>query len=187
MIMSAPQLPLPLSTQSSGRSLLSRIASPLSTKVRNIVEFYIVLDQPYRQYSPGDVVTGSVVLKAVKPVRVTHLVVCLHGYVQVYKNPGVPVDPVPSYSATTGSTRAKRGGGYYGNGFASLFEHEVVQCGEGRLDEGIYRFNFELEFPGSSLPSSIDVSEPHRPQARSSTDCLGSSKEGPSRTWSLPP
>ncbi|EOA80740.1 uncharacterized protein SETTUDRAFT_24256, partial [Exserohilum turcica Et28A] len=49
-----------------------------------------------------------------------------------------------------------KSGSYFGNGFVSLFEDEVVLCGEGRLSEGIYHFNFELEFPSKGLPSSID-------------------------------
>lgn len=47
---------------------------------------------------------------------------------------------------------------YFGNGHASLFNDEVTLCGEGRLDAGIYEFNFELEFPRKGLPTSIDVS-----------------------------
>lgn len=57
-----------------------------------------------------------------------------------------------------GSGKGKKAGSYFGNGFVSLFEDEVVLCGEGRLSEGVYHFNFELEFPSKGLPSSIDVS-----------------------------
>ena len=44
------------------------------------------------------------------------------------------------------------------NGQASLFQDEVTLCGEGRLDIGLYEFEFELEFPSKGLPTSIDVS-----------------------------
>lgn len=105
--------------------------------------------------------SGSLNLKVVKPTRVTHIVVCLHGFVQVYKNPGSP--PSDSYRANNsriGSGRGSRAGEYFGNGFASLFEDEVVLCGDGRLGEGVYQFNFNVEFPERDLPSSISVCRP---------------------------
>ncbi|KKY15051.1 putative ph response protein [Phaeomoniella chlamydospora] len=57
-----------------GRSLLSRLTNPLASRSRNISEFYIELDDPWRSYGPGDTISGSVVLTVVKPVRITHLV-----------------------------------------------------------------------------------------------------------------
>jgi hypothetical protein len=143
---------------SPGRRILSRITSPFATKSRSIVDFFIQPDDPHRQYSPGDIVTGSVKLRVLRPVRVTHIVVSLHGYVQVYKNPGSPGDGLRANAGNIGTGRGKQSGEYYGNGFASLFEDEVVLCGDGRLAEGAYQFNFELEFPDNDLPSSIDVS-----------------------------
>jgi len=141
-----------------GQTLLSRLKPPFTPKtLRNVEEFYIQPDDPHRQYAPGDIITGSVILKVVKPLRVTHLVVCLHGFVQVYKTPNSPGEGFRAYSATLAAGKTKRNGGYYGNGFASLFEDEVILCGDGRLDEGSYQFNFELEFPSQRLPSSIDV------------------------------
>ncbi|KAK0642301.1 pH-response regulator protein palF/RIM8 [Lasiodiplodia hormozganensis] len=140
-----------------GRSLLLRIKSPFfGSKARHISEFYIKPDDPHRQYSPGDIITGAVILKVVKPIRVTHIVVSLHGYVQVYKNPNSPGDGYRSHYSAIATGKGSRIGGYFGNGFASLFEDEVVLCGEGRLGEGTYQFNFELEFPSKGLPSSID-------------------------------
>jgi len=139
------------------RSFLSRLKSPLSSKSRNFTEFYIQSDDPHRQYAPGDIISGTVVVKVVKPLRITHLVVSLHGYAQVFKNPNAPGDAYKNYSTTVGSGRGKRTGSYFGNGFVSLFEDEIVLCGEGRLAEGVYHFNFELEFPPKGLPSSIDV------------------------------
>ncbi|KAF2842959.1 hypothetical protein M501DRAFT_1012341 [Patellaria atrata CBS 101060] len=139
-----------------GRSLLSRIKSPFNSKSRNATEFYVQPDDPHRQYSPGDIVSGSVILKLFRPVRVTHIVVCLHGYVQVYRNPNSPGDIIRKHGIGPAAGKGKRSGGYFGNGFATLFEDEVVLCGEGRLGEGMYQFNFELEFPSKGLPSSID-------------------------------
>ena len=87
----------------------------------------------------------------------THLVVCLHGFVQVYRNPDSPGESFRANAGYIGAGRGKKSGEYFGNGFASLFEDEVVLCGDGRLGEGEYQFDFELEFPDSDLPSSIDV------------------------------
>ncbi|KAF2441137.1 hypothetical protein P171DRAFT_90348 [Karstenula rhodostoma CBS 690.94] len=140
----------------SGRSLLSRLRAPLKSKTRNFTEFYIQPDDPHRQYAPGDIISGSVVVKIIKPLRITHLVISLHGYAQVFKNPNSPGDAYKNYSTTVGSGKGKKAGSYFGNGFVSLFEDEAVLCGEGRLGEGVYHFNFELEFPSKGLPSSID-------------------------------
>jgi len=131
---------------------------PLSSKSRSYIQFSIQSDDPHRQYAPGDIVSGSVILKLAKPLRITHLVVSLHGYAQVFKNPNSPGDAYKNYCTTAvGSGKGKKGGNYFGNGFVSLFEDEVVLCGEGRLGEGVFHFNFELEFPAQGLPSSIDV------------------------------
>jgi hypothetical protein len=143
------------SSPAASRSFLSRLKSPLSSKSRNFTDFYIQSDDPHRQYVPGDIISGTVIIKIVKPLRITHLVVSLHGYAQVFKN------PYKSYSATVGSGKGRKSGSYFGNGFVSLFEDEVVLCGEGKLAEGVYHFNFDLEFPSKGLPSSIDVSTMH--------------------------
>lgn len=148
--------PPPTSQRSKNRSLLSKFTAPFNNRNRNIFEFHIQPDDPWKTYSPGDVVKGSVVLAVVKPVRITHLVVCLHGYVKVFKNPVASGDGAED-SGFLGTGRGRRGGEYLGNGFASLFEDEVVLCGDGRLKEGIYRFNFELDFPQDNLPTSINV------------------------------
>ncbi|KAL2350737.1 hypothetical protein BJ546DRAFT_374808 [Cryomyces antarcticus] len=156
MLSTSPRASSTSQLPSSGRRLISKITSPFAPKVRNVTDFYIQPSDPHRQYAPGDIVSGSVVLKVVKPVRVTHIVVCLHGFVQVYKNPNSPGDGVRGNNAYPGLGRGNRSGEYFGNGFASLFEDEVVLCGEGRLSEGLYHFKFDLEFPGRGLPSSID-------------------------------
>ena len=147
----------------SGRRLISRIAAPLTSKSRTLSDFYIDLAEPHKQYFPGRTVSGSVKLRTIKAVRVTHIVVCLHGFVQVYKTPGAPpLEGHRAQSGYVGTGRGKKSGEYFGNGFASLFEDEVVLCGEGRLVEGQYQFEFNLEFPNRDLPSSIDVRLPRR-------------------------
>lgn len=145
-----------------GRRLLNRITSPFASKSRYIHDFHIQVDDPHKQYSPGEQIRGCVHVSVQKPTRLTHLVVALHGYVQVYKTPGAP--PSDGHRAngqhTTRGRAGSRSGEYFGNGFATLFKDEVPLCGEGRLGEGVYQFNFDLEFPDADLPSSISVRPP---------------------------
>lgn len=145
--------------QARGRSLIAKFTTPLANRNKNISDFHIDADDPWRQYGPGDLVKGSVVLTVVKPIRITHLVVCLNGQARVFKN---QVAPGEGYAEAgfLGANRGRRGQEYHGNGFMTLFEDEIVLCGEGRLKEGVYKFRFELEFPKMSLPSSIDVGLP---------------------------
>lgn len=138
-------------------SILSRLTAPLANRSRNLAEFYVEPDDPWKSYSPGEAVRGYVVLTIAKPLPITHLVVCLHGHARVYKNQIVPGDGLAA-SGFLGPGRGSRGVEYLGNGFTSLFEDEVVLCGEGLLKKGIYKFKFELGFPLQGLPSSIDVS-----------------------------
>lgn len=137
----------------SARRILSRLSSPFAaSRTRNITDFSVNPDDEHRTYSPGDTVTGHVRLRVTKPIRITHLVICLHGFVQVYKQPGSPGEGTPT------PTKNKKSSEHFGNGFASLFDDdEVVLCGDGRLAEGPYQFNFELIFPDKALPSSIEV------------------------------
>lgn len=141
---------------STGRSLFSRLTNPLKSRTRNLTDFYIRPDEPHRQYSPGDLVKGAVILTVVKPIRITHLTVCLHGFVRVFKNPNGANEPLPIDAGLTASSNPRKSQ-YFGNGHASLFQDEQTLCGEGRLDAGVYEFNFELEFPSKGLPTSIDV------------------------------
>jgi hypothetical protein len=140
---------------SSGRSLLSRLTSPLRSRTRNLNDFHIRPDEPYKKYSPGDLVRGAVILQVLKPIRITHLTVCLHGYVRVFKNPNAANEPLPDLGLTASNNPRKSQ--YFGNGHASLFQDEQTLCGEGRLDAGVYEFNFELEFPEEGVPTSVDV------------------------------
>ncbi|KAF4555271.1 Arrestin (or S-antigen) N-terminal domain-containing protein [Elsinoe fawcettii] len=139
------------------KSLFTRISSPFGGKSRTVAEFTVQADDPHRRYAPGDVVKGNVILKLVKAVRVTHIVVCLHGFAQVYKTPGAPPpEGFRAHNNLIGKGRGKRRGEYFGNGFATLFEDERVVCGDGRLEEGNYKFEFKMRFPDETLPSSID-------------------------------
>jgi arrestin-related trafficking adapter 9 len=97
-------------------------------------------------------VKGLVVLTVVKPIRVTHLTVALHGIVRVFKSPNVR-DPESSLTPAINNGKSQS----TGNGQVSLFQDEVTLCGEGRLEIGVYEFEFELEFPSKGLPTSIDV------------------------------
>ena len=137
-------------------SLLHKFRSSLGQRNRSLTDFYIEPDDPWRSYFPGDVIKGTVVLTVVRPVRITHLVICLHGFVKVFKNT-VPSGEASPDAGFLGPGRGRRGAEYLGNGLATLFENEDVLCGEGRLKEGVYKFRFEMSFPPFALPSSISV------------------------------
>ncbi|ATY58797.1 pH response [Cordyceps militaris] len=138
-------------------ALLSRLNLPsftIRSRNRNVVDFHIRPDEPHRTYSAGDAVRGHVNIAVVKPIRITHLVVALHGYIHVFKD-------ASAKAKASGSPVPPRGGiselpQYHGNGLASLFQDEQVLAGEGRLEAGRYEFGFELIFPDIGLPSSID-------------------------------
>jgi arrestin-related trafficking adapter 9 len=138
------------------RSVISRVAAHFGNRTRNISEFYIQPDDPWRTYFTGDAIKGTVVLTIVKPLRITHLVICLHAYVKIFKNTIAPGEAGLDIGFL-GPGRGRRGSEYLGNGFATLFEDETVLCGDGRLKEGMYKFQFVMELPPYSLPSSINV------------------------------
>lgn len=140
------------------RAFLSKLASPLKSRARNVADFHIRPFEPHRQYSPGDEVKGIVVLTVVKAIRVTHLTLALHGFVRVLKSAAPPGETIISESAVpiANSRRSQ----YTGNGHASLFNNEVTLCGEGRLEPGIYEFEFSERLPGRGIPTSIDVCRP---------------------------
>lgn len=145
-------------------SFFSRFALPIrSRNTRNLVDFHIRPSEPHRKFNAGDHVKGAVVLTVVKPIRLTHLTVALRGFVRVHKSPSsaaAAADPVnPPGIDSDGVSQFK----FLGNGYASLFQDEQVLCADGRLESGKYEFNFDLLFPGTNLPSSIEV----RPAPRS--------------------
>jgi len=174
--MCATRESLPSSITSVRPSLFSRLTSPLKKHTRNLTEFHIEPDEPHRQYSPGDSVTGAVVLTVLKPIRITHLTVCLHGLVRVFKHPSGRDEPLPEGIQTPSGNPS--GSQYFGNGHASLFQDEQTLCGEGRLEPTEYRFQFELIFPSKGLPTSIDV-YPSKLPPQILTDVLDSLKEAP--------
>ncbi|KAF5616741.1 pH-response regulator palF RIM8 [Fusarium sp. NRRL 52700] len=150
--------PTASTTSSTRPRFLSRLSLPLSLPLRNrnrnITDFHIRAEEPHRRYSAGENVRGAVVIVVVKPVRITHLTVSLHGYVRVLKDP-------TSITKAQGSIVLPQNGDsarprYHGNGLASLFQDEQVLSGEGRLEPGRYEFGFDLVFPDKGLPSSID-------------------------------
>ncbi|KAM0564149.1 hypothetical protein ACHAPJ_000358 [Fusarium lateritium] len=155
----APRASSPTASTSSTRPrFLSRLSLPLSLPLRNrnrnVTDFHIRAEEPHRRYTAGDNVRGAVVIVIVKPVRITHLTVSLHGYVRVLKDP-------TSVAKAQGNIVLPQNGDsarprYHGNGLASLFQDEQVLSGEGRLEPGKYEFGFNLLFPDKAMPSSID-------------------------------
>jgi arrestin-related trafficking adapter 9 len=140
---------------SRSKSVLSRFMNPLSKHSRNLADFFIEPEDPWKTYSPADIVKGNVVLVVARGFDLTHLVVSLHGFAKVYKHRVIPGEGVPA-AEIFANGKGSRGFEYHGNGLASLFEDEIVLCGSGFLKKQIYKFGFELQFPVKSLPTSID-------------------------------
>jgi hypothetical protein len=139
--------------QTPSRSFFSRFSLPIrGSRARHIADFHISPKEPHRQYNAGDHVHGAVNLTVLKPIRLTHLTVTLHGYVRVSKGPAVA-----ERELTTPVLNGRPDAQYHGNGYASLFQDEVVLAGEGRLESAKYQFEFDLQLPKTALPSSIDV------------------------------
>ncbi|KAL9605162.1 MAG: hypothetical protein Q9219_000096 [cf. Caloplaca sp. 3 TL-2023] len=139
-------------------SILSRFGSPFTPKKpRNVSEYIIELEDPYKTFSPGDQVKGHILLNVERPVRITHLTICLHGVVKVLKNGRIEGESITRWRSYLATGQGKWGEAYFGNGLAALFKDEVVLAGDGCLSAGSYMFNFNLELPAEHLPSSIDV------------------------------
>ncbi|KAK5990849.1 pH-response regulator protein palF/RIM8 [Cladobotryum mycophilum] len=79
-----------ISTSSPRSSFLSRLSLPLNlplrSRTRHLTDFHVRCDEPHKKYVAGDSVRGAVVLVVVKALRLTHLVVTLHGFVRVLKD-----------------------------------------------------------------------------------------------------
>lgn len=147
--------------QTPSRSFFSRFSLPIrGSRARHIADFHIQPKEPHRQYNAGDHVHGAVNLTVLKPIRLTHLTVTLHGYVRVSKGPAIA-----ERELTTPVLNGRPDAQYHGNGYASLFQDEVVLAGEGKLDAAKYQFEFDLQLPKTALPSSIDV-RPFPPRSR---------------------
>ena len=149
--------PLKSRNSPASKSLLARIAAPFTSNQRSPLDQEIRLDEPFRKYFAGDTIKGAVLLTASKALRITHLVVRLHGFVKVVNNARLPGETIPYDENLLTSSKKKKGIEYFGNGFARLFEDERVLCGDGRLS-GRYEFRFELDLPSTGVPSGIDVS-----------------------------
>lgn len=141
-------------------SILSKLTTPLSSlgslrpprnSRRALSEFYIRLDEPHRQYSPGDLVKGSVLVTVERDTKVTHIVVDLVGRVDLYG--------VANSGYTQGGKRKKvnYAAPVEFEGGVILCRDQQVLCGEGRLEIGVYEFKFVMELIGKGLPSSLDV------------------------------
>ena len=100
-------------------------------------------------------VKGSINFTAHKSIRLTHLVVQIHGFVKVFKNATPPGEGIPAEASAGGS--GLRGVRTRGNSFAKIFEDEQVLCGAGTLGPGRYQVPFHVKFPAAALPSSLDV------------------------------
>ncbi|RPA94758.1 hypothetical protein L873DRAFT_1700229 [Choiromyces venosus 120613-1] len=138
------------------RSKTSSLSLPglRTSRRRALTDFHIQLDDPHRVYSPSDVVKGCVCVKVERPLTLTHLVVNLIGRVDLQASP----------STREGGKKRKEWDEEYDDGLSggvTLCRDEMVLCGEGRLEPGVYKFGFELEFVlvgklASGLPSSLD-------------------------------
>ena len=148
-------------------SLLERWTSAFASKQRNVLEQDIRLDEPFRLYYSGETVRGVVHMNVAKSLRITHLVMRLHGFVKVANRAKLPGESISYDEALVAleKGRGRRGIEYFGDGFARLFEDEVVLCGEGRVF-GRYEFAFEMVLPSKGLPSGIDVSTNTLPRFR---------------------
>ena len=142
-------------------SFLARCTAPFAAKQRNPLEQDIRLDEPFRRYYTGDTVKGAVHMNVARSQRITHLVLRLHGFVKVANRAKLPGESISYDEALMAleKGRGRRGIEYFGDGFARLFEEEIVLCGEGRV-LGQYEFRFEMVLPSRDLPSAIDVSTP---------------------------
>ncbi|OQV05514.1 Arrestin or S-antigen, domain-containing protein [Cladophialophora immunda] len=149
-LLTSPNPPVPRP-----RSILSYLSNPLGKHARNMFDIAIEPEDPFRVYSPGQIVKGNVVLTVFKGFDITHLVVALHGYAKVYKHQIPPGEGLPAPEGLING-KGSRGVQYHGNGLASLFQHEQVLCGSGFLKKQVYKFAFEIPFPSKGLPSTID-------------------------------
>lgn len=126
---------------------LNRFRPPRSSR-KVITEFYIRLLEPHREYAPGDLVKGSVILTTEKDLKVTHLVVNLVGRVDLYGLATYNLSGKKKTINYTGPTEFEGG--------VILCRDQQVLCGEGRLDAGVYEFGFVMEITGKGLPSSLN-------------------------------
>ncbi|KAK9332349.1 hypothetical protein V1520DRAFT_272900, partial [Lipomyces starkeyi] len=128
------------------RPSLSALASPLA----GFDEFYIVLDEPHRVWTPGDSVSGVVVLDLPKPVRTVQLRLRLLGQLTI-RNPLVKGSSFRhvlcheeiTYSSTLASSISSA---------ASTTSSSTTR----RLPKGEHTFAFMFELPAKGLMTSLE-------------------------------
>lgn len=150
--------PNPVITRS--KSILARFANPLAKRSAKIFDFDIEPEHPHKIYRPSDVVRGNVLLSVLKGFDITHLVISLHGHARVFKHQCAPGEAKTAPEVLING-KGSHGFEYLGNGLASLFQDEQILCGSGFLKRQVYKFGFELQFPGHSLPSTLEVCMPY--------------------------
>jgi len=147
-------------------SFLRRLRSKASLLVlrsprQPLTDFHVEVSDPHRVYAPTDCVAGFVCITVERPLPLTHLTVSLIGRVDVHS----------STRELGARARARARAGWAAPhatvaaddaGTLSICRDELVLCGEGRLEPGVYKFGFELEFCklpglGGGLPTSVDV------------------------------
>lgn len=137
--------------------LISRIAAPFSPRPRHISDLNIDIADPHRVYAPADIVRGSVTFATHKLIKLTHVVIQLHGFVKIYKNATPPGEGLPSEASANSPFSSLRAGHARVIGHAKILEEERVLCGQGTLGPGRYQVPFSIQFPATKLPSSLDV------------------------------
>ena len=157
MVMPHESSPNESSPVERGKSILSRLSSPLTKRSAKLFDFEIQPEHPHKVFGPGDSVKGKIVLKVYKGLEITHLAVSLHGYARVFKHQCAPGERKNAPEQLING-KGSHGFEYFGNGLASLFQDELILCGSGFLKTQKYEFEFELQFPAQSLPSTINVS-----------------------------
>ncbi|RPA85633.1 hypothetical protein BJ508DRAFT_179184 [Ascobolus immersus RN42] len=116
---------------------------------RTISDFHIKLEEPHRQFQPGEFVKGSVHVTVEKELKLTHLVVNLKGNVDLFNGP------------TGGGVHTKKEKGPHvfdtlDEETSKLCYDEQVLCADGSLKPGVYQFQFVMLLPGKGLPSSLN-------------------------------
>ncbi|KAI5783306.1 hypothetical protein FPQ18DRAFT_266829 [Pyronema domesticum] len=137
---------------------ISRAKFP--SRPRRTIATTIELDDPHRVHAPDSIVTGYVCVTTERAVAITHLTVCLVGSVNVCTSAKESGKKGKTEHWATGFDGRRSGNSGQGFGSFNVCWDEMVLSGEGKLEPGVYKFGFELEFCKlagvSSLPTSLD-------------------------------
>ncbi|KAI5815959.1 hypothetical protein BZA77DRAFT_314685 [Pyronema omphalodes] len=137
---------------------ISRVKFP--TRPRRTIATTIELDDPHRVHAPDSIVTGYVCVTIERAVAILHLTVCLVGSVNVCTSAKELGKKGKTEHWATGFDGRRSGNSGQGFGSFNVCWDEMVLSGEGKLEPGVYKFGFELEFCKlagvSSLPTSLD-------------------------------